>query len=689
MKKSLNALRFIVAFLPFLLILCALWSITSTNPVFNPTVLKQGEVLNGKIDISANQSGITELRGNWVFWWKLFILNTRDESPDGYAKLPGSWKLAGVPDRFGFASYSLAVSGLDSRKTYALRIGETLSACTVIVNGVVETQTGKIGATAAEEHAMRGSVLARFAPYPDGSAEIILQISNFHNRTGGSNASIYLGPYDLLSRAEESRRLSDVLISMVLLVFGLFFLNLFSLRSKNKSYFWFSGICILSGVRVLCYNSFVLLDLFPFLPWSLFSRLGYVTFPLLIICYIGFLRSFFPSLINRRFFFLISSVFALYFAIIIFAPEYVSASILFFFVYFGMFVIFAGLILLFIACKRGLPYARWLLFSFSFGVLFYAYDTLVSMWIVSGYFLGQIGVCLSLFCIALFIIESYASSFERNRILSEKLQAMNKSLSRFVPKEFIACLNKDSPSDVQLGDSIEMDMAVMSSDIRSFSVIAEKMPPSEVFSYLNGYLSLVGPIIREKGGFIARYEGDGFLALFPNGAETAVQAAVQMQSAITSWNRQHPGRFQLTVGIGIDTGKLAMGAVGDASRMKETLISGCTKAAAIFEAATKEFQSRILISDAVFVELNDPLSWFLRPVERILINERPAVLFEVYNNDPEVIRDLKWKTQSDLEKALLAFFAGRYEESKSYISRILTLFPEDPVVKHYRRHLNL
>ena len=352
-------------------------------------------------------------------------------------------------------------------------------------------------------------------------------------------------------------------------------------------------------------------------------------------------------------------------------------------------MIFAGLILLFIACKRGLPYARWLLFSFSFGVLFYAYDTLVSMWIVSGYFLGQIGVCLSLFCIALFIIESYASSFERNRILSEKLQAMNKSLSRFVPKEFIACLNKDSPSDVQLGDSIEMDMAVMSSDIRSFSVIAEKMPPSEVFSYLNGYLSLVGPIIREKGGFIARYEGDGFLALFPNGAETAVQAAVQMQSAITSWNRQHPGRFQLTVGIGIDTGKLAMGAVGDASRMKETLISGCTKAAAIFEAATKEFQSRILISDAVFVELNDPLSWFLRPVERILINERPAVLFEVYNNDPEVIRDLKWKTQSDLEKALLAFFAGRYEESKSYISRILTLFPEDPVVKHYRRHLNL
>jgi len=689
MKKASIAIRLIVAFLPFILILWILWSINSTNPVFDRSVLKQGTVLNGKIDVLLNQNGITELRGNWVFWWKLFIPNIGEQSPDGYAKLPGSWALAGVSDNCGYASYSLSVSGLDPQKTYALRIGETLSACTVLVNGVIETHIGTIGTNASEERPMRGSVLARFSPNPDGSAEIILQISNFHNRTGGSNASIYIGPYDLLARAEESQRLADMFISCVLMVFGLFFLNLFSLRSKIRAYLWFSGICFFSGFRVLCYNSFALLDLFPSITWSVFFRLGYLTFPVLIICYIGFLRSFFPSLIRRRLFLLIMMVFSFYSAIIVCAPEYVSSSILFFFLYVGMLVIFGGFFVLIIACIRRLPYARWFLFSFSFGVGFYMYDTLVSMWIVPGYFLGQIGVCLSLFCIALFIIELYTSSFERNRFLSEKLQAMNKSLRRFVPEEFIACLAKDAPSDIKLGDSVEMKMAVMSSDIRSFSVIAEKMQPSEVFSYLNEYLGLVGPIIRENGGFIARYEGDGFLALYPNGAETAVRAAVQMQSAITSWNRKHPGRFQLTVGIGIDSGKLAMGTVGDASRMNGTLISECTKSAARVESATKEFQTRILISDAVFVELNDPQTWFLRPVERIQIGERTSVLFEVYNNDPEVIRNLKWKTQDDLEKALLAFFAGRFDESKILISRILPVFPDDPVVKHYMRRLNL
>jgi len=123
--------------------------------------------------------------------------------------------------------------------------------------------------------------------------------------------------------------------------------------------------------------------------------------------------------------------------------------------------------------------------------------------------------------------------------------------------------------------------------------------------------------------------------------------------------------------------------------MKGTLISRCTKSAAKFESATKEFQARILISDAVFIELNDPVAWFLRPVDRIQVDERTVVLFEVYNNDPDAIRDLKWKSQSDLEKALLAFFAGRIDESKSFFSRILPVFPDDPVVKHHIRRLGL
>jgi class 3 adenylate cyclase len=678
-----------MAFLPFLLILMIFWSIARTNPVFDQSVLKQGSVINGKIDVSQNQNGITELRGDWVFWWKLFILNSKDESPDGYAKLPGSWVLAGVPDHFGFASYSLSLSGLDPDKSYAIRIGETLSACTVIANGVVEARIGTIGSSAEKERPMRGSVLARFTPHPDGTAEVILQISNFHNRTGGSNASIYVGPYNLVSRIEASQRLADVFISSVLIVLGLFFLNLFSLRSKMKSYLWFSGICIFSGIRVLCYDSFALLVLFPYISWNLFYRLGYLTFPILIICYIGFLRSFFPSLITHRLFLVIVSVFGLYSAIIVLMPEFISSSILIFFLYMTIFVILGGFFTLIIACIRRLPYSRWFLVSFSFGIGFYIYDTLVSMWVVSGYFFGQIGVSLSLFCIALFVVESYTSSFERNRFLSEKLQAMNKSLRRFVPEEFLACLSKDSPTDIKFGESVEMNMAVMSSDIRSFSLIAEKMQPSEVFSYLNEYLALVGPIIRENGGFIARYEGDGFLALYPNGADSAVRAAVQMQSAITGWNRRHPGRYQLTVGIGIDSGKLAMGAVGDTSRMNGTLLSGSAKSAAKLEFATKELQARILISDAVFIELHDPLAWFLRPVERIQIGERTAVLFEVYNNDPEVIRNLKWKTQNDLEKALLAFFAGRFDESKIFINRILPVLPDDPVVKHYVHRLNL
>jgi len=91
----------------------------------------------------------------------------------------------------------------------------------------------------------------------------------------------------------------------------------------------------------------------------------------------------------------------------------------------------------------------------------------------------------------------------------------------------------------------------------------------------------------------------------------------------------------------------------------------------------------------VFSGLSDPVSWYLRPVDRIEVGTTPSFLFEVYNNDEETVRDLKWKTQSDLEHAVYAYFAGQHEESRVFLTRVLLAFPDDSVARWYADRLQL
>ena len=52
---------------------------------------------------------------------------------------------------------------------------------------------------------------------------------------------------------------------------------------------------------------------------------------------------------------------------------------------------------------------------------------------------------------------------------SEQLKAALDSFARFVPSEFLRCLSKKSIVDVELGDQALTDMAILFSDIRSFT----------------------------------------------------------------------------------------------------------------------------------------------------------------------------------------------------------------------------
>ncbi len=687
MIRLTKRFKLAIALLPFLLLISIMIIFLQSNPLYSRKTTSKRLVSNGFVDLSENQRGINQLKGEWEFVWKDFV-SERSYTDPQWGPFPGSWRSAGINDHFGWGTYVLRVTGLNPDLYYAFSLGQTISACRILINGEEAVSIGVPGTTRETEIPGWDSVLAYFIPDESGSADIAVQISNHHDRYGGSNASLFLGEAGTMFRMQDSRKMTEIFIFAILGVMALFFWALFFSRRQDVHFSWFASICAIVAFRTLCYDSFVLLDLFPSLSWDAFFRLGYVTFPLAMIFFIGFLKAMYPGLLSRFFqvFFIIPH--AGFLAIITFLPVVVPAFILPSMQVFGLATVVYGLSIIIRAVIGREESALWLAAGFSFAIITFIYDILVAMWLLSGISLTPIGMALCLFCIAVMVIEQYSTSFRKTRNLSAQLQATNRSLRRFVPAEFLSFLHKASISEVLPGDCVDVEMAVLSADIRSFTTIAETMTPAEVFSFLNEYLELVAPIIRGNGGFIAKYEGDGFTALFPSGADAALHAGVQIQTAIAQRNTLSPEKPYLTVGIGIDNGQLALGAVGVVHRMDGTVISSCVKGAAHFESTTKLFHSKILVSEAVYSALSDPSRWLARPVDQVEIGDRVSFLFEVYSTEPDDIRELKWKTQDDLEHAVFSWFSGQHDEARVFLTRVLRVFPEDPVAKYYETRLS-
>ena len=52
-----------------------------------------------------------------------------------------------------------------------------------------------------------------------------------------------------------------------------------------------------------------------------------------------------------------------------------------------------------------------------------------------------------------------------------------------------------------------------------------------MFDFVNSYYEQVSPIIRTFKGFFVKYMGDGIMAVFPNRADDALQAAIPNSNA--------------------------------------------------------------------------------------------------------------------------------------------------------------
>ncbi|KAB8033747.1 adenylate/guanylate cyclase domain-containing protein [Fluviispira multicolorata] len=230
-----------------------------------------------------------------------------------------------------------------------------------------------------------------------------------------------------------------------------------------------------------------------------------------------------------------------------------------------------------------------------------------------------------------------ARSFDKMRnsiaTLIADLKETNESYQRFVPSQFLEILNKHGILNVNLGDCRQMKMTILFSDIRDFTTLSDSMTPKESFEFINQYLKLIAPIIKEKGGFIDKYIGDAVMALFPSKASQALDTAIEMCNCLERINeeRVRHNKNPLQIGIGLNTGMVMIGIVGEEQRLDATVIGDSVNVASRIESMTKHVKNKILISHETFLELNEEQKKYIKCIGKHHIKgkEEEISLYEV------------------------------------------------------------
>ncbi len=271
--------------------------------------------------------------------------------------------------------------------------------------------------------------------------------------------------------------------------------------------------------------------------------------------------------------------------------------------------------------------------------------------------------------------------------LNQELSKVNTAFGRFVPHEFIESLGYESVLEVSLGDQVEKEVTVLFADIRGYTTLAEEMTPSENFQFLNAYLGRLGPPIQAQGGFVNQYYGDGIMALFLNDPSDALRAAIEMQRELEAYNRERmeKGRIPIQVGIGMHTGSLMMGIIGDTLRMDAGVVSDTVNSAARMEGLTKHFGVQILMSATTQEKIRDKAAFGLRYLGKVLVKgrKRPTGVFECFDGDPAPQRDRKAAIRDEFEQGLKAYLNADFPHALRAWESVLQGLPGDPPTQWY------
>jgi adenylate cyclase len=218
-----------------------------------------------------------------------------------------------------------------------------------------------------------------------------------------------------------------------------------------------------------------------------------------------------------------------------------------------------------------------------------------------------------------------------------------KSLRRFAVNVLSAYVGREPGElilngQIRRGDVRTIKAALMMVDLSDFTGLSDALPPSEIIEALNRYFDCVIPPIKNRGGEVLEFLGDGILAIVNENAERSARDACQLvlEAAQEGLDRLAAQNNELSIpprhlkaGCALHYG-VSYGNIGADDRLDFTVIGPDVNLTSRIEQLCRELDRNLLMSEDFVRNLDSPV--FEIGAFRLRGFPRPQLVFGLLTN---------------------------------------------------------
>ena len=152
-----------------------------------------------------------------------------------------------------------------------------------------------------------------------------------------------------------------------------------------------------------------------------------------------------------------------------------------------------------------------------------------------------------------------------------------------------------------------------------------------------------------------------------------------------NYHRNKSGYPPISIGIGIHSGKLMLGTVGEHERMDVSVISDDVNLASRLEGLTKMYGCSIVISEPSLKKVQNVDIYHYRYLDKVQVKGKniPVLIYEIFDGDTEELIKNKIDNKSDYLNALAHFYKKEFSEAHKIFFDLNNKNPDDKVYKIY------
>jgi adenylate cyclase len=247
-----------------------------------------------------------------------------------------------------------------------------------------------------------------------------------------------------------------------------------------------------------------------------------------------------------------------------------------------------------------------------------------------------------------------------------------RSFLKFVPGDLVRQVLA-SGREAALGGEIRR-LTIFFSDIEGFTAYSETTTPDKLVHELADYFEIVSSRLRQNGGEIDKFIGDGVLAFFnapgevPRHEEHACRATLAALQGLAARQREQ-GAPQFRTRVGLHTGDVLVGNMGTADRLAYTVLGDVVNVASRLEALNKVYGTQMIASGEVHDHAGAEFEW--RHLDRASPAGRKGAMeiYELLGAKGEVDGE-RLRRRDAYEQALDRYFARAFAEARTLFAKL-------------------